>query len=148
MDFDELDLLRRGDPAWKLPRADNAPLVLSFLSKVFVEDNIRAISAAELISRLDDERLSEGTFPKPARAYREDWPTPANGWLRKYYPPGSDRQQAQTTGSTQVWLAKVQVSASAARGRSTTWVRRSRPASPGLAGLRAWRTGVGHVSAE
>lgn len=55
MDFDELDQLRRGDPAWKLLRADNAPLVLSFLSKVFVEDNIRVISAAELISRLDDE---------------------------------------------------------------------------------------------
>jgi hypothetical protein len=45
MDFDELDLLRRADPAWKLLRADNAPLVLSFLRKVFVEDNVRSISA-------------------------------------------------------------------------------------------------------
>ena len=69
MDFDELDLLRRNHPAWKLLRADNVPLVLGFLRKVFVEDNVRSISAAELISRLDDElyalneRFGEGTFP-------------------------------------------------------------------------------------
>ena len=42
--------------------------MLGFLRKV-VEDNVRSISAAELISRLDDElyalneRFGEGTFP-------------------------------------------------------------------------------------
>lgn len=113
MDFDELDLLRRGDPAWKLLRADNAPLVLSFLSKVFVEDNIRAISAAELISRLDDElyalneRLGDGTFPKPAKAYLDDWSAPANGWLRKYYPPGSDEAHFDATPAVEKALTWV-----------------------------------------
>src|SRR5258708_27248671 len=34
-------------PIWLL-RADNAPLVLSFLHRVFVADNIRSISASEL----------------------------------------------------------------------------------------------------
>jgi hypothetical protein len=91
MDFDELDFLRRNDPAWRLLRADNAPLVLGFLRKVFVDDNVRSISATELVGRLDDElyalneRLGEGTFPKTAKAYLDDWAAPANGWLRKYY---------------------------------------------------------------
>lgn len=113
MDFDELDLLRRGDPAWKLLRADNAPLVLSFLSKVFVEDNIRAISAAELIGRLDDElyalneQLGAGTFPKPAKVYLDDWSTPANGWLRKYYPPGSDEAHFDATPAVEKALTWV-----------------------------------------
>jgi hypothetical protein len=103
MDFDELDLLRRGDPAWKLLRADHAPLVLSFLHKVFVEDNIRSISAAELVSRLDDqlyalnERDGDDRFPKSAKAYLDDWSAPANGWLRKYYPPGSDEVHFDAT---------------------------------------------------
>jgi hypothetical protein len=58
--------------------------------------HVRSISAAELVSRLDDElyalneRLGETTFPKAAKAYLDDWAAPANGWLRKYYPAGSD----------------------------------------------------------
>ncbi len=55
MDFDELDLLRRGDPAWKLLRADNAPLMLSFLSRSSSRTMFATIAAAELIGRLDDE---------------------------------------------------------------------------------------------
>ena len=75
MRFDDIDALRWHSPAWRLLRADNAPLVLSFLGRVFVEDNVRSISAADLASRLDDElyalneRLGEGTFPKAPKAY-------------------------------------------------------------------------------
>jgi len=47
--------MRRSSAAWKLLRADNAALVLSFLSHVFVEDNIRSISRTDLVGRLDDE---------------------------------------------------------------------------------------------
>ena len=53
--FDEISWLRGNSPAWRLLRAENAPLVLSFLDQVFVAENIRSISAAELASRLDDE---------------------------------------------------------------------------------------------
>ena len=53
--MDEIAWLRDNSPAWRLLRADNAPLVLSFLHRVFVADNVRSISAAELASRLDDE---------------------------------------------------------------------------------------------
>jgi len=37
MDFEEIAWLRSSSPAWRLLRADNAPLVLSFLHRVFVE---------------------------------------------------------------------------------------------------------------
>src|SRR6266496_2849445 len=36
-------------------RADNAALVLSFIDRVFGEENVRAIAAGDLINRLDDE---------------------------------------------------------------------------------------------
>jgi len=63
----------------------NAPLVLSFLHRVFVADNVRSISATELASRLDDELYAlnqrDGErggrrFPKPAKAYLDDWAAP------------------------------------------------------------------------
>ena len=81
--FDEIAWLRDNSPAWRLLRADNAPLVLSFLHRVFVADNIRSISAAELASRLDDElyALNErnqgrAASPKQAKAYLDDWAAP------------------------------------------------------------------------
>jgi len=54
-EFEEIAWLRANSPAWRLLRADSAPLVLSFLHRVFVEENVRSIPAAELASRLDDE---------------------------------------------------------------------------------------------
>ena len=45
MEFDEFAWLRANSPAWRLLRADNAPLVLSFLYQVFVEENVRSIPA-------------------------------------------------------------------------------------------------------
>ena len=99
MNFDDLDALRRANPAWRLLCADNAPLLLSFLGRVFVDENVREISASELTDLLDDElyalnqRLGEGTFPKSAKAYLDDWASPGSGWLRKYYAAGADEPQ-------------------------------------------------------
>ena len=107
LSFDEVAWLRDNSPAWRLLRADNAPLVLSFLHQVFVAENVRSIPAAGLASRLDDELYAlnqrDGdakTFPKPAKAYLDDWTAPEAGWLRKYYPEGTDEQNA-------VWYADV-----------------------------------------
>jgi Protein of unknown function (DUF3375) len=55
LSFDEVAWLRDNSPAWRLLRADNAPLVLSFLHQVFVAENVRSIPAVQLASRLDDE---------------------------------------------------------------------------------------------
>jgi hypothetical protein len=113
VDFDDLASLRRNSPAWRLLCADNAPLVLSFLGRVFVEENVRSISGAELVSRLEDElyalneRLGAGTFPKRASAYLDDWSAPEVGWLRKYYPAGSDEVHFDATSAVEKALAWV-----------------------------------------
>ena len=103
MEHDDVQSLRRSSAAWRLLRADNAPLVLSFLGGVFVEENIRSISEVELIARLDDELyiLNEGEdplrFPRASRAYLDEWASPEVGWLRKYYPVGSDEPHFDAT---------------------------------------------------
>src|SRR5690348_5722939 len=104
--FDEIAWLRANSPAWRLLRADNAPLVLSFLHRVFVADNVRSISATELASRLDDELYALNQqdsepggrrFPRSAKTYLDDWAAPGAGWLRKYYPDGTDEPHYDAT---------------------------------------------------
>lgn len=117
--FDEIVWLKGNSPAWRLLSAANAPLVLSFLHKVFIEENARSVPAAELASRLDDElyALNERSaqneqsqtpqFPKPARAYLDDWAAPDAGWLRKYYPDGSDEPHYDATPAVEKALQWV-----------------------------------------
>jgi flagellar motility protein MotE (MotC chaperone) len=113
VNFDEIGWLRKHSPAWRLLCADNAPLVLGFLEKVFVEKNVRSISATDLASHLDDElyalneRSGEPVFPKPAKAYLDDWAAPDVGWLRKYYPEGSDEPHFDATPAVEKALSWV-----------------------------------------
>ncbi len=85
MRFDEVAWLRDNSPAWRLLRADHAPLILSFLHLVFVAENVRSIPAADLASRLDDElyalnerdgQTEPKRFPRSAKAYLDDWAAP------------------------------------------------------------------------
>jgi len=117
MRFEDVTYLRDNNAAWRLLRADNAPLALSFLDRVFVEDNERSIAAADLVSRLDDElyalneRYGEATFPKTAREYLNDWAHPERGWLRKYYPAGSDEAHFDATPAVEKalsWLRSLE----------------------------------------
>jgi hypothetical protein len=111
MDYEEISSLRKQSSAWRLLRADNAPLVLSFLERVFVAENVRSISATDLAGRLDDElyALNErGTaFPKTAKAYLDDWAAPEAGWLRKYYQEGSDEPFYDATPAVEKALGWV-----------------------------------------
>ncbi|MDZ4827152.1 MAG: DUF3375 domain-containing protein [Actinomycetota bacterium] len=110
----ELAFLRLNHPAWALLRADYAPLILSFLGRVFIDANAGSISASRLASELDDElfalnaHLGEGTFPRPASEYLNDWASPERGWLRKYYPPASDEPHYDLSPSVE---------------KAMTWVR-------------------------
>ena len=114
-DFDEIAWLRANSPAWRLLRAEDAPLVLGFLHRVFVADNLRSISATELASRLDDElyalnERSPGSFPKPAMAYLDDWAASDAGWLRRYYPEGIDEPHfdaTQAVDKTLQWVRSL-----------------------------------------
>jgi flagellar motility protein MotE (MotC chaperone) len=116
MDYATLDTLRRSHPAWRLLLADHAPLVASFLQRVFVLPNVRGMAQAELVSKLEDElfhlREAQGdaAFPKTAAAYLEDWTQDTRGWLRKYYPPGSDEAHFDLTPATEkaiAWLESL-----------------------------------------
>lgn len=100
MNYDEIEQLRTRHAAWRLLSSNNVALVLSFLGRVFVDANDSNIPAQRLIDELDDElfalnqRLSdddgEPRFPRAAKQYLEDWASTERGWLRRFYPPGSD----------------------------------------------------------
>ena len=141
--FDEIAWLRANSPAWRLLRADSAPLVLSFLHRVFVEENIRSISASELFSQLDDElyALNERTprsFPNPAKAH---WASPECGWLRKYYPEGTDEPHFDATPAVErargcePWASAHSSAPSPGSTRSSTCSVRSSSARRPIRGL-------------
>ncbi|MCQ9184296.1 DUF3375 domain-containing protein [Streptomyces sp. IBSBF 2953] len=117
LDYDRLVALRKQSAAWRLLTASNAALLLSFFNKVFVEQGKRSIAGSELVERLDDElfalneRLGQGTFPKLAKAYLDDWSASQNGWLRKYYPPDSDEPHYDATVAVEKaisWVRSLQ----------------------------------------
>lgn len=96
MQYDEINHLQRNHAAWALLRSPHAPLVLSFLGRVFVDANAGGLPALTLADQLDDElfalneRLGSDTFPRHATAYLDDWAAPERAWLRKFYQPGTD----------------------------------------------------------
>lgn len=116
LDFTTLDALRTHHPAWRLLRSDHAPLVASFLHRVFVAPNVRVMAAADLAEALEDElyairlQLGSTTFPKRAADYLNDWATPDKGWLRKFYKTGTDEAQFDLTPATEkaiAWLVQL-----------------------------------------
>lgn len=116
LDFTTLDTLRTHHPAWRLLRSDHAPLVASFLHRVFVAPNVRVMAAADLAEALEDElyairlQLGSTTFPKRAADYLNDWATPDKGWLRKFYKTGTDEAQFDLTPATEKaigWLVQL-----------------------------------------
>ncbi len=116
LDYAGLDLLRRSHPAWRLLRSDHAPLVASFLHRVFIEPNVRQMQQADLAEALEDElfalreKYGAELFPKRAVEYLNDWADNDKGWLRKYYPTGSDEPHFDLTSASEkaiAWLASL-----------------------------------------
>ena len=116
LDYATLDAMRAQHPAWRLLCSDHAPLVASFLHRVFVVPNVRVMAAADLSEALEDElyalreRLGPEVFPKSALEYLNDWAGPEKGWLRKFYRQGSDEPQFDLTPATEkaiAWLATL-----------------------------------------
>ena len=116
LDYPTLELLRQNHPAWRLLRSDHASLVASFLHRVFVAPNVRSMSQADLAEALEDELFAlrdqrgEASFPKSAQAYLNDWAENDKGWLRKFYPTGSDEPHFDLTPATEkalAWLASL-----------------------------------------
>jgi flagellar motility protein MotE (MotC chaperone) len=107
VDYATLAALRKTHPAWRLLAADHSPLVAAFIHKVFIVPNQRTISRADLSSHLEDylyalrETEGENAFPKRAEAYLDDWAADDRGWLRKFYPQGSDEVHYDLTPSVE-----------------------------------------------
>lgn len=107
MDYEELEALRERHAAWRLLRAGNASLALSFLGEFFADGNRGATPAGEVASALDDRLYAlnatvaaEGDgvrFPKDPVSYLEDWSAPAAGYLRRSYPPDDDEIHYEVT---------------------------------------------------
>lgn len=107
MDYDAIDALRGRHPAWRLLRADNAGLILSFLGGFFVEANRGACAAGEVAGVLDDQLYALNAevhtdsgaprFPKEPLAYLDDWSATEAGYLRRFYPPGDDQVYYEVT---------------------------------------------------
>ena len=91
--------------------ADHAPLIAGFLDGAFIQPNIRVMSQADLVSKLEDTlfhlRESEGedVFPRSGQAYLDEWAQNEKGWLRKFYPPSSDEPHFDLTPATEKALS-------------------------------------------
>ena len=113
LDFHNLFQLRKIHPAWRLLQADHAPLIASFFDKVFIQPNIRLMGQTDLVSKLEDmlfqlrEIEGDSKFPRQAQAYLDEWAQNDKGWLRKFYPQGSDEPHFDLTPATEkalTWL--------------------------------------------
>jgi hypothetical protein len=116
MDHATLATLRDKHPAWRLLASPHAPLVASFLHRVFVAPNVRTMSEADLAEALEDDlfdlrgHLGAEVYPKEALDYLTDWTSPDKGWLRKFYKPGTDEAQFDLTPATEkavAWLVSL-----------------------------------------
>ncbi len=113
MDFHYLEHLRATHPTLRLLTADNAPLIISFLFKVFIEPNRRSVPGQELETLLGDylyqlhDLLGEERFPRSPREYLDSWSSGDRGFLRKYYPDIRDEPEYDLTPATALaieWL--------------------------------------------
>ena len=99
--------MRRQHPAWRLLGADSAPLVASFLHRVFVVPNVRVMAQSDLVEALDDtlfgvrEQRGSDAFPEERTRLLNDWAANERGWLRKFYPSGSDEPHFDLTPPTE-----------------------------------------------
>jgi hypothetical protein len=116
LDYATLELLRQNHPAWRLLRSDHAPLLASFLQRVFVIPNVRMMVQADLSEALEDElfhlreQLGDAAYPKTALEYLNDWAGSEKGWLRKFYVHGSDEPHFDLTPASEkaiAWLGTL-----------------------------------------
>ncbi len=115
-DIDALESMRTHQPAWRLLRADHAPFIISFLHRTFIAEQRRQLNESDVLHRLEDHlfalrsRVGEGTYPRSASDYLNQWASDACGWLRKSFVPGSDEPVCDLTPAAEQaieWLASL-----------------------------------------
>jgi hypothetical protein len=117
LDYQTLETLRNYHPAWRLLNSPHAPLIASFLQRVFIIPNVRVVAAVDLAEMLEDElfslreQLGEQAFPKRGLEYLNDWAGNDKAWLRKFYLAGSDEAQFDLSPASEkaiAWLVSLQ----------------------------------------
>lgn len=116
MNLDDIATLQEQHPAWKLLRAANAPLILSFLGQHFVDNNEGATPASKLVDELDEHlyvihQHDPEKYAGEPQKYLEDWADPKRGWLRKFYPVDSDEVHFDATPAVEKayrWVQDLQ----------------------------------------
>ncbi len=115
MEYEYIKSLKTNNPALRIISSDNAPLILSFFDKVFIEPNRRSIPHEELLSLLEDElfRLreiyGEEAHKMSAKQYLALW-CDNNAYLSKRYPDRGDEPVYDLTPSVAKaieWLADL-----------------------------------------
>jgi hypothetical protein len=116
MDHDYMAALRREHPAWRLLASDNAPFIIAFLHRAFIQSNARSLSLPVIEEQLNDYlhhiRQSHGQdkYPLEAQAYLDEWVSGKQAFLRKYYPMlGGEPEYDLTPASEQAiqWLTSL-----------------------------------------
>lgn len=116
LNYRTLEQLRQHHPAWLLLTSPHAPLIASFLHRIFILPNVRTIAQADLAEALEDElfalreQFGAALFPKAALDYLNDWAAVEKGWLRKFYRAGTDEPYFDLTPATEKaisWLASL-----------------------------------------
>ncbi|MDO5084297.1 MAG: DUF3375 domain-containing protein [Arachnia propionica] len=115
MDQPAVELLRDQSAAWRLLRATNSPLILSFLGGFFVTANRGATPAHIVASALEDHLFAlvdgDERYPRPPTQYLEEWAAPEAGYLRRFYPPGHDEIHYEVTPAFEkayAWVDSLQ----------------------------------------
>lgn len=119
MELEQTESMRNRNASWRLLRASNAPLVLSFLGRFFIEENYGATSAGALADALDDELYAlnlldpeNPRYPLTAAEYLENWAADEAGWMRRFYPLGSDELHYDATPALEKaysWVSSLQI---------------------------------------
>lgn len=116
VDREGLSLLRDEHAGWRLLRYEHASLVVALFHRVFISPNVRSVSQADLVEALDDElfahRRSKGESApaKGAAEYLVEWTTADRGWLRRFFPDGSDQPAFDLTPDAEqavLWVLRI-----------------------------------------
>lgn len=114
MEYHELKLMLDTPPV-KLLRAQNAPLLLGFLDRVFKQAHRVAVPEGQLRtaleSELEERREAEPlAYAQTATDYLAQWCGDSQRFLRRYFGPGSDEPLYELTSGSEralLWLESL-----------------------------------------
>jgi hypothetical protein len=113
VDAEALAALRDQHAAWGLLRYEHGPMALGCLHRVFVAPNVRTVAQPDLVEALEDDLHAlravrgEQAAPRPASDYLVEWSSNERGWLRRFYPPGSDEPAFDLTPAAEQAISWV-----------------------------------------